>query len=343
MRSHSTHQSLARRMSGLSLIELMIAMTLGLATIGAVGWVYLGASQTVRSQDAIARLQEGARYAFEVISNDLRMTGATGCSYSTSTNVIAGYTGVWYANLFEQPLFSSEQDGASGATTEFSDALRMIRADVSREHIVLNHNAAGAALTVGAYTGISAGDPLLVTNCNHAAVFEASSATSPIIGHAAGAGGNSTADLGTTYVATMGARIYPLHAATYYVDTNPAGVPSLYRLTPSGAEELVEGVENLQVTFGVDTDATEDGEVNFINPNPYLTGAEVNSSALLGGTPTDRWQRVISVRVSLLMRTVENNVVPTPQFYSYNGVDDIDPNDRRLRKVFTHVIKMRNR
>jgi type IV pilus assembly protein PilW len=335
MNNHSTQRSLGRRMSGLSLVELMIAMTLGLATVGAVGWVYLGTSQTFRSQDAIARLQEGARYAFEVISNDLRMTGAAACSYRTSANIIPSYTTVWYANLFEQPLFSAEANGSAGATTEFSDALRMIRADVTREHIVVSH--APPAITLGAFTDISAGNPLLVTDCVNAAVFQAATAASPSITYAGA--------LPQTYVpsATSSPRVYPLYAATYYVDTNPAGVPALYRLTPAGAEELVEGVEDLQVTYAVDSDAVQDGEANMVGGAAYLTGAQVNASAALGATPAERWERVVSVRVSLLMRTVENNVTPTPMVYSYNGVNDIQAPDRRIRKVFTHVIKMRNR
>jgi type IV pilus assembly protein PilW len=296
MKTNAVQRSKFKRMAGLSLVELMIAMTLGLATIGTVGWVYLGASQTFRTQDSIARLQEGARYAFEVISNDLRMTGAAGCSFSTSTNVISNYSTVWYANLFDQPLLSTEEDGTSGSTTEFSDALRIIRADVTREYIVDTHDAPSAAINVGSYTGINVGDPLLITNCNHAAVFAASSATSPVIGHAAGAGGNSTSDLGNggplTYLSTMGSRIYPLQAATYYVDTNPAGVPS------------VEGVEDLQVSFGVDTDTPLDGEIDLISANPYINGSVVSTSAALGATPEDRWQRVVSVRVSLSIRVI---------------------------------------
>src|SRR4051812_627303 len=94
---------------GLSLIELMIAMSLGLATIAAIGWIYLGTTKTYRTQDALARLQENARYAFEVIGSDLRMAGTTGCSHLEQANVINSYTTRWYANLLEQPLVSLEK------------------------------------------------------------------------------------------------------------------------------------------------------------------------------------------------------------------------------------------
>ena len=76
------------RMKGVTLIELMISMTIGLATIAAVGWVYLGTMQTYRTHDALSRLQEGARHTFELIGKDLRMTGVSGCSFSTSMNVV---------------------------------------------------------------------------------------------------------------------------------------------------------------------------------------------------------------------------------------------------------------
>jgi len=337
-------------MVGMSLVELMIAMTLGLAVVAAVGWVYLGTSKAYRTQDALARLQEGARYAFEVIGNDLRMTGTTGCSYRTSTNVINDYDTRWYTNFLEQPISSDETDGGTGTVTELSDALRVLRADVSTEYVVQSD--AGGVFTVPSHN-LASGALLLATDCDHVAVFQASSAISPTIGHGAGGTpGNSTDELGSggPYIFAAGSRIYRLSASTYYIATNPAGEPSLFRLRPIGtsatptAEELIEGVEDMQVSFGVDTDATSDGEANMADPDePYLTGDQISAAGIVPGTsPQDRWARVISVRISLLMRTVENNVVPTAQSYSYNGTTTT-ATDRRLRKVFTHVVKLRNR
>lgn len=346
----------AMRMRGLSLVELMIAMTLGLATTAAIGWVYLGTSQAYRSQESIARLQESARYAFEVIGNDLRMTGSTGCTDTGRINVINNATTNWYTNLLEQPLVSLEQTGTSGAVTEFSDALRVLRADVSREHIVQSHTAASSSMNIGAHT-ITTGALLVATDCVHTAVFQASSASTPNITHGTtGTPGNSSVNLGSggaVYTFPAGSRIYQLNAVTYYVANNPAGQPALYRLRPTGAaatptaEELVEGIENMQVSFGVDTDSPADGAPNFVDPDgdgdPYLRGDQINTAAVPGGTAQEKWSRVVSVRVSLLMRTVENNVVPSAQTYTYNGAAPVAANDRRLRKVFTHVIKVRNR
>lgn len=344
------------RTRGLSLVELMIAMTLGLATIAAIGWIYLGTTQAYRSQDAMARLQEGARYAFEIMSNDLRMTGTTGCSYTKSVNVISGYATRWYTNPLEQPVVSVEKNGTAATVTEFSDALRVLRADVSREYVVQSHNSGTAQFTLKAAHDLTNGALLMATDCDLVSVFQASGATTPNVNHAAaGTPGNSTANLGTggaAYAFAENSRIYRVSANTYYVATNPAGEPALFRLRPIGAsatptaEELVEGVQDLQISYGVDTDATPDGEANFVDPDgdgdPYLKGDQVNTAAVPGANAQERWTRVVSIRISLLMRTTENNVVPSAQRYTYNGAA-VTAGDRRLRKVFTHVVKMRNR
>jgi type IV pilus assembly protein PilW len=336
------------RMKGLTLIELMIAMTLGLISIAAVGWIYLGTIQTYRTHDALSRVQEGARYAFEVIGKDLRMTGVTGCGYSTRMNVIASPTVGWFKKLFEQPIISEEQDGTADSVTEFSDALRVLRADVSREAIVDVHDSGTATITTVADHGLADDAFLIATDCVHAALFQATSVGGKSITHATSGAtpANATALLGspinTSYTYAKGARVYGLSANTYYVDENAAGVPSLFRGTTAGSEELVEGVEDLRVTYGVDSSAPADGETDIVDGEAYLSATEVTDTAALGATVEDRWARVVSIRISLLMRTIEDRVAPGRQTYTYNG-DVVEADDLRIRKVFTHVIKLRNR
>jgi type IV pilus assembly protein PilW len=342
-------------MRGLSLIELMIAMTISLIVLAAVGWIYQGTMQTYRSHDAISRLQEGARYAFEIIGKDLRMAGSAGCGYQNSKNVLTDIDTEWYKDFFRRPISSVNQDGTADSDTEFSDALRILRADVTREYIVDSHSNVGGQFTLTDENDFDTGQLLLATDCNHAAVFQASSgAGEATIGHLAG-GENDTGDLGNTYL--KGSRVYKLKAVDYYVDENAAGVPSLFRQTPQGAaadltpEELVEGVEDLRVTFGIDTSDPMDGQADYYDDEkaefPYVSGDWLSdpAHAALGVTEEARWRRVVSVRISLLMRTAEDRVIPTPQAYTYNDVEvtAADAKDRRLRKVFTHVIKLRNR
>lgn len=60
---------------GFTLVELMIAITLGLLILLAIGSIYIGSRQTFRMQEENARLQETGRYALEVMGRSIRQAG----------------------------------------------------------------------------------------------------------------------------------------------------------------------------------------------------------------------------------------------------------------------------
>ena len=64
---------------GFSMIELLIAMVMGLSLAAGVMQVYVGNSQTERDQQARARMQENGRYAIHFLARELRMAGYLGC------------------------------------------------------------------------------------------------------------------------------------------------------------------------------------------------------------------------------------------------------------------------
>lgn len=64
-----------RSQAGLTLVEMMVSMTLGLLILLAIGSVYLGSRATYRMQEDNARLQETGRYALEVLGRSLRQAG----------------------------------------------------------------------------------------------------------------------------------------------------------------------------------------------------------------------------------------------------------------------------
>jgi type IV pilus assembly protein PilW len=342
---------------GFSLLELLIAMTLGLMVTGAIGYIFIGSNQTFRTQDGLARMQENARYTFDIVSQDVRMAGFNGCGASVNATVLAAPS--WFGDL-NNALLGYEATSA-GATAvglpagiaanaiNGTDALTIVRADESTQWILAG-NPAGTVLATTANHGLVAGDigKILVAcdasggNAN-ATVF-AIAAPTP-----AGTAINTNAAIGNTY--PLNTRLLPIHAATYYLRNNVAGQPSLYRetLTAAGgtqAEELAPGVEDMQITYGVDTDDPA-VTANATGPNEYQTADEITNNTgttLIAGAATAalRWQRVRSVHISLLMRTEENNVIPQAQTYAYNGATPTAA-DLRLRKVFTHVIAVRSR
>ena len=64
---------------GFSLVEIMVALVLSLFLVAGVIHLFLGTSQTSRFHEALSRIQENGRFATEILSRDIRMTGFTGC------------------------------------------------------------------------------------------------------------------------------------------------------------------------------------------------------------------------------------------------------------------------
>ncbi|MCF7982213.1 MAG: PilW family protein, partial [Pseudomonadales bacterium] len=129
------------------------------------------------------------------------------------------------------------------------------------------------------------------------------------------------------------ADVFSFTSSSYFIRNNPAGVPSLYvkdHALDTAAFELIEGVENLQVAYGVDD--TNDGV-----PERYIAANTVQSASL--------WKRVVAVRLRILMRTTDKvqarDFVDTDTTFSSFGAAAYTGGF--MRKVFTTTIQLRNR
>jgi type IV pilus assembly protein PilW len=322
-----SRHSLPGRSQGLTLIELMISLALGMLVILSVGYAYIGSRTTFRQQDALGRMQENARFVFETLSNDIRMVGYAGslCGLADTevVNALPSPTN-WDKDIFGSPLKGYEDaattapdvSGTVYAGTS-SDALSILHADSTKEYVVNAAAAAGAAIS---FSGTApANGNVVVTDCGNAKPRQAFAL----------AGGVNA--LPTPLAAQS--RIMPLIANLYFVKVNGDGTPSIYR--KSGAanpQELVEGVEDMQITYGIDTSpacATNDG-----GADQYVTAKDIEDNTVaLACTTAERWKKVLAVRVTLSMRSVEDGITTAVQ----------PAGDRRLRKTFTTTIAARNR
>ena len=79
-----------RLMAGLSLIELMVALVLGLLVVAAAIGIFLSNRQTYRTTESVGRVQESARVAFELMARDVREAGGNACNASGESGSIAG-------------------------------------------------------------------------------------------------------------------------------------------------------------------------------------------------------------------------------------------------------------
>ena len=66
---------LARGQRGISLIEVMISLSIGLVLLGALAYFFIGSQQMNRTHDDLSRMQESGRNAMEILGKAIRQAG----------------------------------------------------------------------------------------------------------------------------------------------------------------------------------------------------------------------------------------------------------------------------
>lgn len=128
-----------------------------------------------------------------------------------------------------------------------------------------------------------------------------------------------------------GASVMSMIANAYYIGESNVlpGTPALMRqaLSAGGdghrAEELAQGVEDLELLYGEDTDATADGV-----PNRFVDAATVSN-----------WDQVVAVRISMVMRS-KSALLGAGEIITFNGEEYTDG---FMRQLVTSTFKLRNR
>ena len=297
---HSNHRfaSVPGRAAGLTLVELLVAMTIGLVLIAGATQVYVDSSKSYAVNETTARLQENARYAMSVLEPDLRMSGYWGL-----TNVSDGIGG--------KALPTDAQFNPFGAP---------------------------AASTCGVNFPLLLGFPVQGTNDSYAATCAANSAAMPnadtitvrrasaiTVPPATASGplricstrtsGLLVTDISGTFCQDVNAQINNLIVNLYYVDqsSSQAGVPSLRRKALNGPAactapvsaapcfqdtEIVPGVEDLQVQYGVDLSGGAGPASGAASE--YLDAGATLTNLLTSATAP---AQIVSVRIWLLVRS----------------------------------------
>ncbi|KAB2322457.1 hypothetical protein F8A86_03825 [Betaproteobacteria bacterium SCN1] len=314
--SHTTQR-------GLSLIELMIAITLGFIVVAAVGYLYLGSRQSFRTTDNLARMQENARYALDTMARDIRMAGSLGCT-----------------NLIEAaPTLGSPVPAALVPAP--TNAIAVVGGDVGTNPpgvpAATVPRVAGDALSIWGAQGSSvtlasiaagnnpyaykANDILAVVTCRPPADAPPTAILREAPAPLTALPGSPTNE------------VMKFDRFAYYIGINPGNRRALYRNSINdGLAELVEGVEDMQIMYGVDTNPTPDRVADV-----YQTASAVAD-----------WTRVVSVRINLLMTSPDDNLAIGAQTYRIDTDDDgiqdvVVAADRRLYQTFSTTIGIRNR
>ena len=82
----------SKKSKGLTLMELMIAMVIGLMLLGGALSMFVNNKRVYRQVNEVGRLQENARFALEMMTRDIRMAGFYGCHHNVTavTNDLVG-------------------------------------------------------------------------------------------------------------------------------------------------------------------------------------------------------------------------------------------------------------
>ena len=334
--SHGKGNQVLHRQHGVTLVELMIALAIGLLVTVAMLKVYVDASRMYRFNEGLARIQENGRFALEFIRRDARVAGFWGCySDATLTNGVSA-TSDAYINVGAGHITGTSDDGLNS-----SDSITFRSATGSGALVTSGMSGTGDSVTVESVGALSTNTAVLISDCEDGDLFQVTGIAGTALAHAAGANANVSPNLNKAYAA--GARVYEAREATFCIapGADPAQ-PALRRLvnpTPgqtcaSNGDELLEGIENMQILYGEDTDADADGANGDGTANRYVA---------FGASGLDI-DRIVSVRISLLARSLNNNLTTAPSPYTFNGIA-VTPasTDKYLRKVFTTTITLRNK
>lgn len=330
---------------GLSLVELMIALVIGMLIVAGVTFVFMNSRQTYTYGNDLARIQEDGRFAINALNHDLRMTALPGCVRISNFAIVAASP---VPSFDKEPTVTGDRylaghayaltiAGASGVPS--SDVFTIRR--LAGPSIRLSVAQSGSDPLVFAQNTIelAQSDLAIISDCNgQADLFRVSSVagSSPVtIGHAAPANSQPTfgslANPHSGYTEGISSISKFLENSYFVADTgrtNQSGqaVTSLFKREVNGSvTELIEGVQDMRVFYGVNSDAANDTVDQYL-PVQNMTNA--------------LWQQVIALRVDLLLRAREDNTLSEAQ--SYTLLDGSVLNDRRVRTTVSTTISLRN-
>ncbi|MEB0155560.1 prepilin-type N-terminal cleavage/methylation domain-containing protein, partial [Pseudomonas sp. CCC4.3] len=109
---------MSKQAKGFGLIEMMIALVLGLVVVAGIIQVFIAARGTYVSQNASATMQEDARYALSKMVQEIRMVGMFGC---LATVKDASSSSNFTPNFYTPISFTTDASGASILTMNTAD------------------------------------------------------------------------------------------------------------------------------------------------------------------------------------------------------------------------------
>ncbi|AXE35040.1 hypothetical protein DK843_12455 [Chromobacterium phragmitis] len=352
------HVKTRRGWSGFSLVELMVAITIGLLLLTSLIGIMVGGRKDYSTNTGQGMLQNAGATLSSVISQTARSAGFFGCSGATTSNTLVAANGLlgnfntpvigFDAVLASSTLTLSSLNGSNDATlTDWTPTLdSSLQGLVAKGSDVLVFSgqtngsvpvwvnayasAGSTALQTLSASGVAANDLLSVSNCGHSSIMQVSNIGS--------AGNNSVINLRQALDADfpVGSVAAPLSQTAYFVAQAAGTQSALYQAVYDGTTgswqltPVVPGVDALQIWYGV---GSAPGATT-----QYLSAGQVGN-----------WAQVNSLRIAALLEGPLGSAPATGGGRCANqtnwtvlGSTVVVPCDTRLRHVYTMTVSLRN-
>lgn len=344
------------KQQGMSLIELMISIVIGLFLVSTFLGVYLAQNQTYRTGIGQGAIQNIDNALNEMLGSVIRGAGFGGCASITKalSNLNAGTSlplgainttpamvmGYYDANTtltaFNAPnataasLWTPALDsGLVGSAQPGSDVITILSAVPGSSPIGITSIPSGSnAFTVQNATGITSGQFGAVSDCAKTTIFRITSVSGTSISHTSGgAYGNISDTFALTY--PVGAQFIPIVQTAYFVGFGQGGQSALMMGTFNGTswtvQPLIPGVDMMHILYGIGNNGTV---------NQYVPASSVTN-----------WGQVYTVWLGFLVEgqagSGSGSSTNQTRFTLLNTSYTV-PADNRLRHVYEMTIYLRN-
>lgn len=334
---------------GFTLVELLVAMVIGLLVMVGASQLFIASQQNFRFQSALANMQDTGRFALDTLSRELRQTDYSGGCAPTQTTVhmrnIARASDTplplqaWrdasntdFAASLNSPLANQDALAFRGgliARTGFADAsLEIASIDDSNPQITLNRDVEAlfsqrlvllqGMQSCDIFYNTSSTLNLLQKSSNGGWLGNVATTTSP---------GGNTGRL--AYSVEQNVSLSALSSAIYYIgqDPNNANAPALMRLDISQTNPRNEVLASNVVAM----------RTRFLVEDQYLTPDELDET---------QWANIRAVRISLIVQSDQDNLRRADTLLNvgnFRGDDAFTAEDSHLYQAFTTTVTLRNR
>lgn len=318
-----------RRQGGFSLLELLLAAALGALTTAAVAQLFVSNARASVLQTGQARLQESARFALHFLADSARSAGYFGCGPATLAD---GLAGTWRGDLAQDittAVAGADNVGDANDVSAWelgdrelkpgSDVVVFRRIDGLGHDLAQQFDADSELTIASSFTPVS-GQLAVLSACGQLGVLgiESIARRSGLVTLTESVDIEALVPEDFAYgdpggpAATV---LAPVVSETYFIGrsrfVNNRGEPGWALWRKAGrADEVVSGVDDLQVLYGIDT-TPDDSDVA---PVRYVTGDGIGASVV----------RAVWIRVTA------------------SSVDAVSDDDQPLERTISQTVALRN-